>query len=364
MEETLTIRNFGPIKDVTLDLRKINIFIGDQGTGKSTVAKVLAVLKTTISYHHIGKNEVVRQTVRNTIEENFKFALKRFDLTYSLKNSFLFLKYDCYFLKYENEKIVFDFGETDEYFGNSVFSFIPSYREVAILLKDNLFALMSTNTTLPQILTFFGDNFTKAKNEIGNFNYSDIFDVTFSYKSGNDIIILNNNNFILLNEASSAINSGVPMLVVHDYLYHKLKTYYEKNRKFLTIIEEPELNCFPLTQKKIVTYFIEKLILSQNQLLITTHSPYILTSLNNLMYAYVVGQKDKVGVNKIIEEKYWVNPEDVSCYFMNDGYAEPIMNYKEGMIKAEIIDSVSAIINKEFDELIKLEINLEAIEIQ
>ena len=46
MNEKLIIRNFGPIKDVELDLRKINIFIGDQGTGKSTVAKVLYAVKS------------------------------------------------------------------------------------------------------------------------------------------------------------------------------------------------------------------------------------------------------------------------------------------------------------------------------
>ena len=45
MSETLTIRNFGPIKDMTLELRAVNILIGDQGTGKSTVAKLLTVIK-------------------------------------------------------------------------------------------------------------------------------------------------------------------------------------------------------------------------------------------------------------------------------------------------------------------------------
>jgi len=45
LSETLTIRNFGPIKDIELDLRKFNVIIGEKATGKSTVAKVLAVCR-------------------------------------------------------------------------------------------------------------------------------------------------------------------------------------------------------------------------------------------------------------------------------------------------------------------------------
>lgn len=45
MNEILTIKNFCPIIDMPLGLRVVNIFIGDQGTGKSTVAKVLSVVK-------------------------------------------------------------------------------------------------------------------------------------------------------------------------------------------------------------------------------------------------------------------------------------------------------------------------------
>ena len=47
MTEKLTIRNFGPIENVTLNLKTVTVLIGDQGTGKSTIAKVMnAVLMT------------------------------------------------------------------------------------------------------------------------------------------------------------------------------------------------------------------------------------------------------------------------------------------------------------------------------
>jgi predicted ATPase len=50
MGETLTIQNFGPIVNMTLELRVVNILIGDQGTGKSTVAKLLAAIKMVVLF--------------------------------------------------------------------------------------------------------------------------------------------------------------------------------------------------------------------------------------------------------------------------------------------------------------------------
>ena len=45
MREKLIIKNFGPIKSVDLDLGKITVLIGEQATGKSTIAKVLSICR-------------------------------------------------------------------------------------------------------------------------------------------------------------------------------------------------------------------------------------------------------------------------------------------------------------------------------
>lgn len=36
----LTIRNFGPIKEISIELRRMNVILGPQSSGKSTVLKV------------------------------------------------------------------------------------------------------------------------------------------------------------------------------------------------------------------------------------------------------------------------------------------------------------------------------------
>ena len=38
----LIIRNVGPIKSLDIRLNKINVFIGPQGSGKSTIAKIIS----------------------------------------------------------------------------------------------------------------------------------------------------------------------------------------------------------------------------------------------------------------------------------------------------------------------------------
>jgi predicted ATPase len=43
MKSTLTVKNFGPIDFVMLDLRHVNVFIGPQASGKSALAKLFTV---------------------------------------------------------------------------------------------------------------------------------------------------------------------------------------------------------------------------------------------------------------------------------------------------------------------------------
>jgi hypothetical protein len=187
-------------------------------------------------------------------------------------------------------------------------------------------------------------------------------------------VILQDESIIPLSDTSTGLQGTIPLLVVFDNIVESINSSSRSSllRDHLLIIEEPELNLFPETQKKVVEYIIgnnfeietdvkideadlNKVIVDvtenvfskkyKNQLLITTHSPYILTALNNLMYAYEVGKLNKVEVAKIVDPIYWVNPDDVSVYLLKDGNGESIMDIEEMMIRAEMIDGVSNDIN-------------------
>lgn len=91
-------------------------------------------------------------------------------------------------------------------------------------------------------------------------------------------------------------------------------------------------------------------------LTLTTHSPYVLTSINNMMYAFKVGQLNREEADKIIDHRYWINPNDVSVYMMlANGECEDIFDRDEGLIKAEKIDGVTNVLNEQFGSLLNLE---------
>ena len=45
MRERLIVKSFGPVKELDITFRKVTVFIGDQGTGKSCIAKLFSLFK-------------------------------------------------------------------------------------------------------------------------------------------------------------------------------------------------------------------------------------------------------------------------------------------------------------------------------
>ena len=129
--------------------------------------------------------------------------------------------------------------------------------------------------------------------------------------------------------------------------------------KGLVYVEEPEANIFPRTQYELVRLLAW---LSQEWRLdfswvITTHSPYILSSFNNLIEATQVATarpelKDEVA--KLIPEQYWIKTSDFKAYCIHDGNLESIMDSETGLVSANYLDNVSEVIGVEFDELLRL----------
>jgi len=127
----------------------------------------------------------------------------------------------------------------------------------------------------------------------------------------------------------------------------------------LVYLEEPEANIFPKTQYDLVKIFAW---LANDHLLdfswvITTHSPYTLSSFNNLLEAWQVATARpdaKNEVEKLIEERYWIKPSDFKAYCIHDGKLESIMDDETGLINGNYLDGVSSEIGSQFDELLRI----------
>jgi len=123
------------------------------------------------------------------------------------------------------------------------------------------------------------------------------------------------------------------------------------------VIEEPEAHLFPETQNQLVEFFgLFANAKPDNQLLITTHSPYILTALNNLIYAYQVGQKNPEAVNQLIPKQFWIDPRRVAAYFVENGTVRSIMDDELQHINAEEIDRASDLTNSLHEQLLEVEL--------
>ena len=120
---------------------------------------------------------------------------------------------------------------------------------------------------------------------------------------------------------------------------------------FYNIVEEPEQNLFPETQAEVLYELLEcKNANSRNKLVISTHSPYILTALNNAIFASDVYNKTHKSVESIPLSKM-VSFDDVSAYKLEDGKIISITDNESRLIDASQIDVCSSIINGVFDEL-------------
>jgi predicted ATP-dependent endonuclease of OLD family len=134
------------------------------------------------------------------------------------------------------------------------------------------------------------------------------------------------------------------------------------NTKVLRILEEPEAHLFPIAQKQL----IELLALmvnhnDDNQLIITTHSPYVLTVFNNLLFANRVVEKNpstQSEVAQIIPQDSWLSAKDFSAYSLGNQsvsedtrYCEPIFNQEKGTIQQNYLDTVSEILGGDFQAL-------------
>ena len=124
------------------------------------------------------------------------------------------------------------------------------------------------------------------------------------------------------------------------------------------IIEEPEENLFPVTQYELVKHIFQSLNSNpDNSVVITTHSPYILTAVNNLIQAGNVIASDvektpqvhhALGVNTSLQY------EDIHAWALEKGNLRSMNDDEFQLISAAAIDDASDIINKDFETLLEI----------
>jgi len=227
--------------------------------------------------------------------------------------------------------------------------YFPAERTLISLLSNSIFNILNNEIALPQFLIRFGGNYQLAKQKLSNTNFQK-FGITYELVNNVDFITYKDKK-ITIKESSSGIQSMIPIILVTQYLNSLPNTIYSY------IIEEPELNLYPTTQKTLIEFLVEKCSRNGNNLILTTHSPYILTTISNLILAGNTLKQNprlKKEITKLVPEKYHLNFEDVQAYYVENGKVRSIMDKEYQTIDASPIDDVSDDLGETFDKLLDL----------
>jgi predicted ATPase len=336
--ENLVIKNFGPIRDAKIDLKDINVFIGTTSSGKSTAAKLIAIFKS-ISF----KPNINFSSFRKLLAEyNINFAITN--------NTLLHYTYNDLGIKI-SDRTVFIEGQQKSQKDKVTPIYIPAERLFFSIISQSIFTLINNDISLPKWIIDFGAKFEQARNSIKTISIK-FLNAEYSYEDNTDYIQLKNDIRIKLSEASSGLQSVIPLLLV--VLYNTEKGKGED----IFVIEEPELNLYPSSQKDLIEFIISRINLAQNdKLIITTHSPYLLTTIDNLIQAQKVVDliPDKKGeVEGLVNKDAWINFDRISCYYFDKGTCKSTLDLENQSIGPSNIDDVSINLSETFEKLLTL----------
>ncbi len=173
----------------------------------------------------------------------------------------------------------------------------------------------------------------------------------YVYSLDGEKLYFKDNKFVYIAQASSGQQEILwILLILFDIILN--------NKKMFLVIEEPEAHIFPETQKQIMELIALAINVTDSQILMTTHSPYILTSTNLLIHSANVENKI-TNEDTVIKKDMRLDKEKVGAYMLthNGSFAyREIIDEETGLIEAREIDSVSDIINQVTDKLLDLEV--------
>lgn len=411
--EKIIIRNFGPIKNIEFNLDKqFNVVIGEQATGKSTLAKCIYFFKDAISVMSrmlVAQSEkLMNMTAENILQVYYISVKNLFYLSFGRytynENSKIYYYYSIeryVEVLVNNGEIQFRYDENTE---REIIKILNAYikKQKTKVPNDDLFNLrvwgifierlfgneekrMFIPACRSRVATIF-DTYVGNTNDIylnillENIRMFKFFMETYS-KTDVDVNYLHKGNAPFdLHERFADLNLLKRRILKGDYESDKDKTWiklenglkvpveygssgqqeslwilnfltmimYSANRRFL-IIEEPEAHLYPSAQFELVKLIALVINTTDSKVMIITHSPYILSAFNILTYA---GQVEKNNKDGIISLSQRIKPQSLSAFKLERGLCRNIYDEKEGLITSEEIDTVSTVMNTLFDKLI------------
>ena len=355
----IEIHNFGPIKEANITVKKVTVFMGNQGSGKSTAAKLISTFAwiEKFLFRHRGN---VPKSVLNSVGFQTYLAYHRID-SYLKDDTEVTYFGDYYKITFNLKGI--QFGKIGDIYLLPKITYFPAERNFVSSIKKskegNSFQLWS------QALQEFKEIFQEAKTNLKDRKSINlpIDGASIEYSQFYDILFIKGNDYkIPLSDSASGFQSVVPMYVVAEYLSKITETeqkmddaereqfikqstlilnnpFYSQEQKdillsrlagginiqsIFNIIEEPEQNLFPTSQRSMLFTLLQFNNVSEhNSMIITTHSPYIVGNMTLAMKAAELYKKTfnddiRQKIANIVPESSSINADDVIIYEFDD----------------------------------------------
>ena len=435
--QKIEIKYLGPVQELEMDIKDFNLLIGEQATGKSTVAKAIyffRIIKSTLTDYLCqvydtalyngndvsdGFNKVLKKELKSIFISLFGYSWdldKRLYLKYEYasgiwidvklnkngKRKYISVRYspkltqtlkdlekealELFEQKPETTTISLAYASKErlrnyDNFKNSVNKifddyketyYIPAGRSMLTLLVNNRSLLENDNLDLitRQFMQVIDNIHRVFEDGIRNVHkrYPDgerRFDVTktaemlisdlkgdYLYNAGKEYIVVEDeeehSEKIPINLASSGQQEVL-------WLLNQLYILMLKKEKAFVIIEEPEAHLYPSLQSKVVEFISYFANINNSSILLTTHSPYILTSVNTLYCAGKVIEKNSTYSKKvydIIDSNCEIDPQKVTALKINkEKSILNLINEELQELNTEMIDEISDSVNEKYMEL-------------
>lgn len=398
-KERLVIKNFGPIVEADIEIKPFMVFIGESGSGKSMILKLLSLFRWI--YKKISLREFSKQI--KVDKELYRFRIERMiresgldDFCVRGSKAYYYMDDFCVSICCNGKvKLNIPRQNLDKIMLEKI-SFITDDRFAISMLSNN-----EIRGTMPYHLEKTFEDFSESFEHLQENKKIQIktFDIELSKEKYGiqNRFFLNSNTFkIQLHNASSGMKSVSIIEPIasyfatdNEYMQDKFRDFAvdlfshfrsknvgyllenlkavaqsenlgEKDR-FSLFIEEPEISLFPNSQKKLVEYLVNLCFYVNTKreirIAFSTHSPYMLSALNCLLLAYEVGKKShlKEEAEKIIPKNFWLDISKFNAFKVENGKVESIIDKETNLILADKIDEVSEEIATIFDNLLDLQ---------
>ncbi len=380
----IRIKNFGPIKEGYLenegwmDIKKVTVFIGNQGSGKSTVAKLISVFmwleKSIIrgdlpedlnSYK--GLDEILRfHRIENYFQENTqvsfegrayrftmvkkltefapKFKVDKIEFAENLLPKIMYVPAERNFLS-----AISNISKISDFIVGSLKDYSIEFRNAQLAYKDKEINLPINNTSVyydaKDDENYIGFGGKKLKLTEASSGFHSIVPLFWVSKYLVDFLKLGEKRLLELLSPDQTVrrrnelNELNKEFISEDVLKEKEKQINAKYicNHFVNIVEEPEQNLFPTSQKSmlesLLTFNNES---ENNRLIITTHSPYLINYLTLAVKADMVEENlnnEKISLKKLAEivpVEATIAGTDLAIYELSesDGLIKMLPDYK------------------------------------